>query len=299
MRGTALASGYLSATGGPRPSGAATLPVVPLLGPQNGGTAVRVNDYARSTLTFRIDTLIKPPVTASHEPPFSLNNARIALESACWITDARDGRTYRFVHGASCKTERVGLERDIWMQPNADFIPVASDERILAMKTYARQGESIPLWPPGSGTQMERQETTLADAYADFRVDMAEVDGEVLATPQAIINAVLAGDRLIARTTVSHGSYTAVIEYPIKTINANERDWIYQTDTGPHLFPDLTRAPDQLLSGMELAFSAFNVPEWIEFIVRVPTEIADGAARVWHYSKSVRMDARNEVVRIP
>jgi hypothetical protein len=50
---------------------------------------------------------------------------------------------------------------------------------------------------------------------------------------------------------------------------------------------------------MELAFSAFNVPEWTEFIVRTPTEIAGGAAKVWHYSKAVRLDAHNEMLRIP
>ena len=260
---------------------------------------MKVSDYARSTLTFRIDELVKPPITASHKPPYSLNNARIPLDSVCWITDSRDGRTRRFVLGVSCKTERVGVERDIWMMPNADFLPMASEERIVALKTYARQGDSMPLWPPGSGTQNERQEASLADAYADFHVDLAEVEGTLLPDARAIVEAGLAGERLVARTTVSEGPYTAVIEYPVKTINLNERDWIYQTDTGPHLFPDLTREPDKLLSGMELAFSAFNVPDWIEFIVRAPTPIPDTDVRVWHYSRPVRMDAVNEVVRIP
>lgn len=256
-------------------------------------------DYSRSTLTFRIDTLIKPPITASHKPPFSLNNARIVLESTCWITDARTGRTHRFVHGASCKTEKVGVERDIWLRPNADFVPIASEEEILVFKTYAEQGESIPLWPEGSGTQNEIQRVPLADAYSDFTVDLAWVEGEVLPDAQAIVEAGLAGERLVARTTLTRDPYTAVIEYPVKTINLNERDWIYQTDTGPHLLPDLSRPADDLLGGMALAFSAFNVADWIECIVRVPTEIAGGAARVWHYSQPVRLDVRNEMLRIP
>ncbi len=258
---------------------------------------MKVLDYARSSLIFRIDTLVKPPITASHKPPFSLNNARILLESACWITDARDGRTQRFVHGASCKTERVGVERDIWMQPNADFIPIASDERILVLKTYARQGDAIPLWPEGRGMQNERQEESIADAYSGFSIDVTEVEAELLPNAQAIVNASLAADRLVARTTLTEGPYTAVIEYPVKTINANERDWIYQTDTGPHLFPDLSRPANDLLGGMQLAFSAFNVPEWIEFIVRTPTKITDDVL-VWHYSQPVRKDARNEMFRI-
>jgi len=258
---------------------------------------VKVLDYARSSLIFRIDTLVKPPITASHKPPFSLNNARILLESTCWITDERDGRTRRFVHGASCKTERVGVKGDIWIQPNADFIPIASEERILVLKTYARQGDAIPLWPEGRGLQNERQQESIADAYADFSVDLTEVEAELLPDAQAIVNAVLAAERLVARTTIKAGPYTAVIEYPVKTINANERDWIYQTDTGPHLLPDLTRPADDMLGGMELAFSAFNVPDWIECIVRVPTHATEDVL-VWHFSKPVRLDAHNEMFRI-
>ena len=258
---------------------------------------MKVLDYARSSLIFRIDTLVKPPITASHKPPFSLNNARILLESACWITDARDGRTQRFVHAASCKTERVGVEGDIWMQPNADFIPIASDERILVLKTYARQGDAIPLWPEGRGMQNERQEESLADAYSGFSIDVTEVEAELLPDAQAIVNATLAADRLVARTTITEGPYTAIIEYPVKTINANERDWIYQTDTGPHLFPDLSRPGNDLLGSMQLAFSAFNGPAWIEFIVRVPTKITEDVL-VWHFSQSVRKDAHNEMFRI-
>jgi hypothetical protein len=259
---------------------------------------LQVLDYARSSLIFRIDTLVKPPITASHKPPFSLNNARILLESTCWITDERDGRTRRFVHGASCKTERVGVTGDIWMRPNADFIPIASEERILVLKTYARQGASIPLWPEGRGQQNEVQQESIADAYAAFSVDLTEVEATPLPDAQAIVNAVLAAERLVARTTLRQGPYTAVIEYPVKTINANERDWIYQTDTGPHLLPDLSRSADDLLSGMRLAFSAFNVPEWIEFIVRVPTRVTDDVL-VWHYSEPLRADVRNEMFRIP
>jgi hypothetical protein len=259
---------------------------------------VKVLDYARSSLMFRIDTLVKPPITASHKPPFSLNNARILLESTCWITDERDGRTRRFIHGASCKTERVGVTGDIWMQPNADFVPIASEERILVLKTYARQGDSIPLWPEGRGQQNEVQQETLDDAYTGFSVDLTEVEGELLPDAKAIVNASLAAERLVARTTMRHGPYSAVIEYPVKTINANERDWIYQTDTGPHLLPDLSRDADDLLGGMRLAYSAFNVPEWIEFIVRVPTRVTDDVL-VWHYSKSERADVTNEMYRIP
>ena len=82
-----------------------------------------------------------------------------------------------------------------------------------------------------------------------------------------------------------------------KTMNANQRDWVYQTDTGPVLLPDLDLEPDELISGMELAFAAFNHPDWVEFIVREPVSVGAGVD-VYHYARSVRWDAHNQVIRL-
>ena len=71
---------------------------------------------------------------------------------------------------------------------------------------------------------------------------------------------------------------------------------VYQTDTGPILFPDLSVAPEKLLTTMELAFSAFNCPDWAEFIVRVPTKVSDDIS-VDHYSRPVRLGAVNRLMR--
>src|SRR5688500_4292989 len=99
---------------------------------------MQVVDFSRSFLTFRIDWRKKPSQTGTHQPPFSLNNARIAIECRCHIRDRETDALHTFVMGASCKTERVGVERDIWTEPNADFVPIFSDDRFLHIKTYAR-----------------------------------------------------------------------------------------------------------------------------------------------------------------
>ncbi len=101
--------------------------------------------------------------------------------------------------------------------------------------------------------------------------------------------AVLANDLLVGVHRIETARYTAAIEYPVKTINANERDIVFQTDTGPILFPDLDRDPGELLSGLELAFTAANQLDWAEFIVRTRTPVADGVD-VFHYDRTVRLD---------
>ncbi|MDP6553518.1 MAG: hypothetical protein QGG71_02565 [Pirellulaceae bacterium] len=253
-------------------------------------------DFSQSFLTFRIDTLKKPPTTASHKPPFTLNNARIQIECRCRVTDKQTGNTQTFVMGANCKTERVGVERDIWTEPNADFVPVFSDDGFMHIKTYASAGVAVDLYPHGSGPQSDRQTGQISDAFDDVRIDVVQRQGVALNTAEEIVAATLANQSLVACSTIHSARCTAVIEYPIKTINANERDMIYQTDTGPVLLPDLDGPAESMLSRLEMAFAAFNSPDWIEFLVRVSTTIASGA-NVYHYATPVRLDCQNQIFR--
>ena len=254
-------------------------------------------DFNRSFFTFRIDTLVKPPLTVTHKPPFSLNNARIPIECRCVVTEKATDQAQAFVLGASCKTERVGVEGDIWLEPNADFCPIFSDDRYLSLKTYSQVGTTMDLFPPGSGSQSDRQTGLIDDTYDSVKIDLAERDGELLESAREIVEAVLANQNLVARTELENDRYHALIEHPVKTINANERDWIYQTDTGPVLFPDLSVEPDSILTSLELAYSAFNCPDWIEFIVRRSTPTTSDI-NVYHYSDAVRCDSRNQMLRI-
>ncbi len=255
-------------------------------------------DFARSSLTFRIDYEKRPAETASHEPPSSLNNARILLECVCEIIDNETGAAQTFVMGASCKTERVGVERDVWIHPNADFVPILSQDRYLIVKTYQVANMGVPFYPPSRGMQPERQTGYVADAYESIRLDVRRVEGEILDTPEQIVEATLdpSGPPLVGRTVIQEGRYTAVLEFPVKTMNASERDFIYQTDTGPVLMPDFSREPDDLIAGFELAYVALNSPDWAEFIVRAPTPVGEGI-EVYHYSKFVRFDTQNQVIR--
>jgi hypothetical protein len=254
-------------------------------------------DFSRSFSTFRIDTLKRPPLTVSHKPPFSLNNARIQLDCVCRISEKSGSWSQRFVLGAPCKTERVGVERDIWTNPNAEYVPVYSEDRFLILKSWALVGTRVMLYPPSLGWQPERQTGMIANTYDSLRVDISYCEGEELPDGSAIVAAALANRPLVARTVIENERYSAAIEYPVKTINANERDTVYQTDTGPILLPDLTREPDELISAMELAFIAVNSPDWAEVLVRVPTEIAAGAS-TYHYSSPRRLDAHNTMIAL-
>ncbi len=254
-------------------------------------------DFSSSFLTFRNDLLKKPPTTHSQEPPYSLNNARIQIDCRLQVFEKATGNSEQFLLGANCKTERVGVQRDVWNEPNADFVPVFSQSQALIIKTYDRVGQAVPLFHTEGETQPERQIYLVEEAFDNLRLDLVECDAKLLQTAEQTVQSTLENHRLTASTTIETDRYRAVLDYPIKTMNANERDNIFQTDTGPVLLPDLDRDWEEMIEGMELAFSAFNCPDWIEFIVRQPTSIGNGES-VWHYSQPRRHDVKNQVYRL-
>lgn len=260
-------------------------------------TRVEVCDCVNSYFHFQIDTDKKPPKTVSHTPPFTLNQVRVPLECRVTVRDNRDDRLRTFCLSANCKTERVGVERDIWTEPNADCLFIPADERIMVLKTFDHCGRKVMLHPPTLGEQPHRQILDMREAFDAYRVDLRMVEGELLSDNQSIIEAILSNRSLVSRTTIEQGPYTATIEYPIKTVNCSQRDGYYQTDTGPILMPDLDRGPEDLLEGMSLAFVAHAAPGWAEFILRKPNRINDDIS-VEHYCESLRLEGiRNEVIQ--
>lgn len=253
-------------------------------------------DFARSYVWWRSDRDKLPPATVTVPPPYSLNNARVPLDCLCTVTETASGRSRRFALGVSCKTEAVGAEDGIWPQPNADFKPVLSDDgEFLSLKTYDIVGRQLSLYVESLGMQPERQVVRVEEAFESARTDVERVEARTLTTSAAAVEAILANRTLVARTLYSNGRYEVELEYPVKTVNANERDVLFQPDTGPVLVPGLEVEPEDLIGSLELAFIAFHRFDWAELLIRVPVPVAEGV-EVHHYAKSVRIDCRNELL---
>lgn len=257
-----------------------------------------IPNFATSFLTFRVDWNKKQSLTASHKPPFTLNSARIQIESVCQIADKATNISTQYVLGASCKTEYVGVDKDIWTEPNADFCMILSDDSFLIMKSWDQNNKGVMRYPASLGEQPERQSGQVADTYDSIKINVRTVDGERLDTAEKIVHATLEDDILVGRIVfVMQEQYEVQIDFPVKTMNANERDYIYQTDTGPILFPDLSIPHDDVIETFRLAYVAYNNPDWAEFIVQVPTPINDELS-VNHYSKAIHLKTQNSIVRV-
>jgi len=90
-----------------------------------------------------------------------------------------------------------------------------------------------------------------------------------------------------------------MIEFPIKTMNANHVRGIYQVDTGPILLPNFTSNKERMVERFQLAFVAYNRNDEAYFVIQEPTPITEGSGeKVSHYSKVVRADAKNTVIAL-
>ncbi len=232
---------------------------------------MEVLDYSRSFITF-----------LSRE---RANNARIQVEARCELTV--DGVAEEYWLVASCKSEDTFAEQNLFLVPNYDFCMI-----------YSRDQYRIHRVPfPYDPTVMDAGLITDCYEKADFALKL--VDAERCKDNEAAVAATLAGKILIGRTEIWDEDRTrrAVIEYPIKTMNAHEEPAYFQVDTGPILLPDFG-SEGPAIEAFDFAFIAWNVPDWAEFVIQdaVPAcpETPD-APQVCHYAKIYVMDARNEI----
>jgi len=260
-----------------------------------------VTDFARSFVRFRIDLNQIQAKTISQPPPFTLNNARFPLECRCRVTrgEGSTARSVDYVLGASCKAEQVHVRENIWHDPAADMCLVASSEEFLVIKSWDRNNRGVMLSPPTLGEQPERQAGKCADAFTDLRIDLRESAGQLLTTTDEIVAAVLGNRPLVSQSEFSIPDGARVLlEYPVKVINASEREMFYQVDTGPVLVPDAAAFDGAHgISALRLAFIAHNSLGCTELLLNVPTPIAPGIS-VNHYSKVLNVAANNRIMAV-
>ena len=88
---------------------------------------MKLLEFGRSTILFRIDLDVMQPRTLSHKPPFAMNNARIQIDSVCRITERDGGRRHTFVLGSDCTTERVGAAISTLQAYGISQLPVSEE----------------------------------------------------------------------------------------------------------------------------------------------------------------------------
>lgn len=215
------------------------------------------------------------------------NAVRFWIESRTTLLDEDTGQVEHFYQCGSCKSERTFAQRDLFTEENYDFLPIFGRGQVVIFRRHAGLNPgyrevraSVPAW----GAPI-------------WRLRRAE-GAAVLDTWPKIQAAIEQGKPIIARTRLADRAArrAALIEYPVKTMNMNVQQQMWQLDTGPIALPDLSQRNDPPIAALRLAFVAANRFDRADFVMEQPTPVlADGrpVAEVHHYSGPVSLPAEN------
>ncbi|MFH1567612.1 MAG: hypothetical protein ABIL09_06380, partial [Gemmatimonadota bacterium] len=177
-----------------------------------------VLDYGRSFVTFTT--------------PGRGNNARLQVESVGSLIDRDAGTTVDYLFFASCKSENTYAERDLFHAENYDFCGIFGGEEFVIFRTRATHHEGF------------RDQGRWPGRFEDLSVRTVHRPARELVTGEEIVRATLDGFPLVGVVEMggADASLRARLEFPIKTMNVNDQQMIWQVDTGPVPFPDLDPA---------------------------------------------------------
>lgn len=226
-------------------------------------------DYARSYLSGKWEE----------------NRVRFVVESRTRVLDESSGQWEDFYQCASCKSEDTFASRNLFYKENYDFLPIFGPRDGVIFRRTANLNPRYK--------EIKRS----ADMWAGQTYRIAEAPKpRVLDSNAAVRNATRTGMALVGRVEIANPRtrLRAWIEFPVKTMNIHDQRDLYQVDTGPVAFPDLSRRWDRWAECLSLAFVAFNTGDFADFVIEDETELR-GGTKIHHYSRIVSLGSRNQL----
>ncbi|HRE53143.1 MAG TPA: hypothetical protein PK339_17130 [Flavitalea sp.] len=222
------------------------------------------------------------------------NSVRMWIESRTIIYDLRSGSVNEYYQCGSCKSEDTFATKDLFYKDNYDFLPIFGKDKTLVFRRYASERER----PYRTIKPLEEMWGKDPIIHLPEPASIRELD-----TWEKIRDAAASGVPIVTHTEINNEKLglRAVIECPCKTLNINNARKLYQTDTGPVALPDLGKRYEEQMDCLRLAFIAFNVPEFADFVIEAPTPImADGqkVAMVYHYSELLTLETNNKLYAV-
>lgn len=220
------------------------------------------------------------------------NQVRFWVESRTRFIDDKNKIIEDYYQCGSCKSEDTFADRNLFLEDNYDFTPVFGPDYGVIFRRKSYLNDNYKTCPKAG------------DMWKGQTYKLKEVEHiKVLENNDAIREATHNSIPIVAQTEIynQEEGLRAIIEYPVKTMNIHDVKNLYQTDTGPVLLPDLSRKYERVVDSIQLAFVAFNTPEFADFVIEQPTPIIkDGneLCKVYHYSKTVSLKAKNTLFAV-
>ena len=222
----------------------------------------------------------------------TVNAVRFWIESRTILYDERQGTKLVIYQCGSCKAEATFAKDNLLKQDNYDFMPIYGGEDMLILRRHVDARDDY------------RQITKVNNVFGKpiMRLHYGKSVNE-LKTFEQIRDVTATATPLVAQTEITNDEtkLRCIMEYPVKTMNISIDDSLWQVDTGPVAFPDLTRRYDPPVDSVRLAFAVFNAAHFCDFVIEQPTPVRrDGqeVGQVYHYSNPVSYPAKNRVLSV-
>ena len=216
-----------------------------------------------------------------------VNSLRLWIESRVTVIDDKSGKSIDYYQCASCKSEDTFAEKDLFYQDNYDFIPIYGDGQWLI---FRRKNRVTPDY-----RRVQKLETVWG--IPDLKLAYGK-NVRMLRSWEEIRDVTASTTAMVAQTELSdpHTGLRAVIECPVKTMNISHEKRMYQVDTGPVAFADVSQRFADPIESLSLAFVAFNAPDFADFVIEQPTPVIEEGVekcRIMHYSSPISRPAKN------
>lgn len=221
------------------------------------------------------------------------NAVRMWIESRTIVRNNKTGEEATYYQGAACKSEATFAEKDLFYKDNYDFTPIFGKDKVLVFRrhydvrpTFKRIHAMSDMWGTEPDIRLPHPKSiTLLDTFDKIK------------------EATLSGVPIVLQTEISDeaSDLSALIECPCKTMNINPETGMYQADTGPIVLPDISKEYDEPMEALRLAYIAFNVPHFADFVVEAPVPIVENGKtvrNVIHYSELITHKALNRVYAV-
>ena len=151
------------------------------------------------------------------------NEVRFWVESRTRIIDEASGQSEDYVQVGSCKSEHTFAKENLLHEDNYDFLPVFGPEWSVVYRRHANLRDSY--------REIRRSEEWWNGQQYHLIVGS---DVEELTSDAAVREATYDSVPIVAQTQVQNEEtgLQAIMEYPVKTMNTNRANDIYQVDTG-------------------------------------------------------------------
>ena len=201
----------------------------------------------------------------------SVREVIIGYEATGTITNHDTGHVEELFLLHPCLGEFTIPKKDFFLLPSYEF-------RVIFTPTH-----EIPIDRPASDAQLQR--TPQHHRFQGFRLNTRTCSGSsTLTTAKEVIEATLANRLLNARTTFQDpdGHYTVCLQYPARSMNLNVEENLFQVDTGPIPFPEMTGWEGERPLFAFLSFVAFSSFDSAEFILRREIEPSEEEKKWLH-----------------